>query len=97
MVRLFISIFFIILFVPEQLVSLGVTDAVVLVTSGELRKYRAPRLLETYAAYDITAHHDPCTDGAAPTVSTVMHVLAAVMDLVLASRTVLIQSAQQTI
>ncbi|KAG0723102.1 Cyclin-dependent kinase inhibitor 3 [Chionoecetes opilio] len=62
----------------NKLTDLGILDVVVLVTKGELRKYRVPHLMPEYSARGLAVHHHPVLDGLAPPTATVM----AIVDLV---------------
>ena len=49
-----------------------------LVTKGELRKYRVPHLMHEYEMRGIAVHHYPVPDGLTPSIENVM----AIIDLV---------------
>uniref|UniRef100_A0A2P2I0S5 protein-tyrosine-phosphatase n=1 Tax=Hirondellea gigas TaxID=1518452 RepID=A0A2P2I0S5_9CRUS len=74
----------------HELKSLGITDAIILLTKNELRKYRAPSLFSMYEEYNILAHHHPWTDGTAPSLEFTITLLSKVVELLNASRSVLI-------
>ncbi|GAB6021735.1 Cyclin-dependent kinase inhibitor 3 [Chamberlinius hualienensis] len=52
-----------------------ITDVFVLLTNGELMKYRVPRLLSAYADAGICVHHWPFEDGTVPEVDDLMHMI----------------------
>ncbi|XP_018016725.1 cyclin-dependent kinase inhibitor 3 [Hyalella azteca] len=65
----------------DLLVQLGVTDAIVLLSKGELRKYRSPSLLSVYLKHNIQVHYHPFEDGSAPSIDLAMNILDKVFDL----------------
>ncbi|XP_045137560.1 cyclin-dependent kinase inhibitor 3-like isoform X2 [Portunus trituberculatus] len=62
----------------NKLTDLGILEVVVLVTKGELRKYRVPHLMHEYEMRGIAVHHYPVPDGLTPSIENVM----AIVDLV---------------
>ncbi|KAF2354363.1 CDKN3 domain [Trinorchestia longiramus] len=74
----------------ELLVRLGITDAIVLLGKGELRKYRSPALLSMYQKNNIQAHYHPFEDGSAPSIDLAMNILDKTIDILQNGRRILI-------
>ncbi|XP_064108598.1 cyclin-dependent kinase inhibitor 3-like isoform X2 [Macrobrachium nipponense] len=68
----------------------GITDVVMLMTKGELRKYRVPNLMNEYEMRGLTVHHFPFLDGTAPPVETVVDIIDLVRQALEAKRKILI-------
>ncbi|CAL4114137.1 unnamed protein product, partial [Meganyctiphanes norvegica] len=74
----------------DKIQQLGISDTIVLVTRGEMRKYRVPSLLSEYQARGIMVHHYPFLDGTAPSMDIVMDVLETTRRLLEDSRRILL-------
>uniref|UniRef100_T1JGM7 protein-tyrosine-phosphatase n=1 Tax=Strigamia maritima TaxID=126957 RepID=T1JGM7_STRMM len=57
----------------ETMTNAGIQSVYVLLTTGELRKYRASQLLDEYNSSGINVHHYPFPDGTVPTVDIVVN------------------------
>ncbi|XP_068202433.1 cyclin-dependent kinase inhibitor 3-like isoform X2 [Palaemon carinicauda] len=68
----------------------GITDVVMLMTKGELRKYRVPNLMNEYEMRGLCIHHFPFLDGTAPPVETVVDIIDLIRQALEAKRKVLI-------
>lgn len=62
-----------------------------LVTKGELRKYRVPHLMHEYEMRGITVHHYPVPDGLAPSIENVMAIIDVVRLALEKKRRILLQ------
>lgn len=70
---------------------LGILEVVILVTKGELRKYRVPHLMHEYEVRGIAVHHSPVPDGLAPSIENVMAIIDVVRLALEKRRKILIQ------
>ncbi|KAK7073051.1 Cyclin-dependent kinase inhibitor 3 [Halocaridina rubra] len=74
----------------DKLQTIGFKDIVVLVTKGELRKYRVPNLFAAYEERGFCIHHFPFPDGTAPSVNMVVEIFDLVRQMTEADRRILI-------
>ncbi|KAL7641960.1 UNVERIFIED_CONTAM: hypothetical protein RMT77_007834 [Armadillidium vulgare] len=74
----------------EKLESENITDVLILVTRGELRKYRVPNLLLKYDTRGFNIHHYPLEDGTSPSIDLMMSILFCLKRLLDADKKVLI-------
>ncbi|KAG7153970.1 cyclin-dependent kinase inhibitor 3-like isoform X2 [Homarus americanus] len=74
----------------NKIEDLGISDVVMLVTKGELRKYRVSNLMNEYEMRGIRLHHYPFPDGTAPSIDNVMVVIDTVRQALEENRKILI-------
>lgn len=76
--------------VADKLENENISDVMVLVTRGELNKYRVPNLLTNYDGRGLSVHHYPMEDGTSPSIDRMMSVLFCLKRLLDAQKKVLI-------
>ncbi|XP_071547595.1 cyclin-dependent kinase inhibitor 3-like isoform X2 [Panulirus ornatus] len=74
----------------NKIEDLGISDIVILVTKGELRKYRVPNLMNEYEMRGLCLHHYPYPDGTAPSIEDVMAIIDTVRQTIEENRKILI-------